>query len=486
MGRKAITEDTSTGAGVRYTNAYRSLPFVFAVGFFALYVTYSLSLHYTYRTTGFDLGIFEQIVRSYAAGQLPESSLKGPDFPIMGDHFSPILATLAPLYALWPSPNSLLTAQAALLAASIWPVTRVAIDRFGPWLGAAISIAYGTSWGLQSALAFDFHEACFAVPLMAWVCHDLHYRRFGRAACAALPLILVKEDLGITVAAVGVYIFLHGRRRLGAALCATGAGAAIAVLFVVIPAFNPGGENTYLGYIDGDGGGLLTRLLLPWREKFTTLAWLVAPTAFLCLRSPIVLLAAPTIAWRFWADNPSYWGTQYHYSAILIPIMFVAAIDAACRLRLSAWPHPRFAIPAMLAITSIVLLISTPLPLGRVAQRATWTKQFTPAETALLELIPDGASVAADNNLASHLTNRADVYLWPSYPNPAFTPQWVIALDPPQEGIAPASQQAEALSRLPVAGYELHKNRGRVMLWRHKYMPSPAPASTVASGSPGT
>jgi len=46
------------------------------------------------------------------------------------------------------------------------------------------------------------------------------------------------------------------------------------------------------------------------------------------LRSPLLLAAVPTLAWRFWSTNPSYWGTGYQYSAVLMPITFVAFLDA--------------------------------------------------------------------------------------------------------------------------------------------------------------
>lgn len=90
---------------------------------FFTYATLSLRIHQRMLSHSFDLGIFEQIVRSYAHGHLPVSEIKGPDFPILGDHFSPILALVAPVYRLWPSPMALLVVQAALIAASVLPLT---------------------------------------------------------------------------------------------------------------------------------------------------------------------------------------------------------------------------------------------------------------------------------------------------------------------------------------------------------------------------
>ncbi len=51
---------------------------------FLAYTTLSLRLHQRMLTNAFDLAIFEQVVRSYAAGHLPVSEVKGPDFPYWG------------------------------------------------------------------------------------------------------------------------------------------------------------------------------------------------------------------------------------------------------------------------------------------------------------------------------------------------------------------------------------------------------------------
>ena len=75
-------------------------------------------------TRSWDLGIFEQVVRAYAHLQAPIADLKGPGTNILGDHFSPVTALLAPFYRLFPTPVTLLVAQAALFALAAVPVTR--------------------------------------------------------------------------------------------------------------------------------------------------------------------------------------------------------------------------------------------------------------------------------------------------------------------------------------------------------------------------
>src|SRR5215471_10992395 len=193
----------------------KPLPYVLAAGAFLLYAALGLGRHERLET-GFDLGVFEQAVRAYAQLRPPIAALKGPGVDLLGDHFHPILVVLAPAYRLFPGPDTLLVAQAALLASSVVPVARLAGRRLGAAAGAGVGTAYSLSWGVVNAAAFEFHEVAFAVPLLAIALERLAMGRWHQAVAWSVPLVLVKEDLPLTVAAVGLCLALRGRRRAGA------------------------------------------------------------------------------------------------------------------------------------------------------------------------------------------------------------------------------------------------------------------------------
>jgi uncharacterized membrane protein len=92
------------------------------------YSVFSLTLNRAFQTSTFDLVIFDQAVRSYARFQPGISIAKGlhsgfgPHFSVLGDHWSPILASLAPLYWIHDNPETLLVAQAVLFALAIPPL----------------------------------------------------------------------------------------------------------------------------------------------------------------------------------------------------------------------------------------------------------------------------------------------------------------------------------------------------------------------------
>ncbi|MEV7093453.1 DUF2079 domain-containing protein [Amycolatopsis sp. NPDC051045] len=415
------------------TRESRAVPYVVAVVAFAGYAAWSLQRLRTFDASGFDLGIFEQVVRSYAHGQWPVSDLLGPGYPTLGDHFHPILALLAPFYLLWPSPGCLLIAQALLFAVSAVPVTRCAIQVLRPRRGALVGAGYVLSWGLLSAVNFDFHEVCFAVPMLAFTAEHLLHGRWRAAVWCALPLVLVKEDLPLTLAAVGVVLVLNRQRRLGWTVIVFGVVSSALLFLVVLPALNPAGAYAHSGGFNPFGGSIV---------KVSMLLALLAPTAFAALRSPLLVLAVPTLLWRLVSANDRYWGMGYHYSAVLMPIVFIAGVHGARR-----FGGLRRYLPACAVVVGLGSL-------GLQAAHLTsgvWTPAQRAGIDAVLARIPDGATVLASNRLAPRLTSRCTVRFFDGVTSER--PEWVVVAQPEQSWPTTLATKAAALADLENTGY---------------------------------
>ncbi|MGW3955116.1 DUF2079 domain-containing protein [Streptomyces sp. NPDC004752] len=403
---------------------------------FFLYAAVSLRIHQRMLSKSYDLGIFEQVVRSYADGHLPVSELKGPGFPVLGDHFSPVLALVAPFYALHRSATTLLIVQAALIALSVVPLALWARRALGSLAGAVIGACYGLSWGIASAVGFDFHEVAFAAPLLAFSLAALGSNRLTAAACWALPLLLVKEDLGLTVGVIGLVIAWRGSRKLGFLTAGLGLAGTLLVLLVILPAFNPSGSFAYWFLADtptgtsGAGGGsgpldLLYRstvgLFTP-QTKLSTLVLLLAPTVFLAVRSPLLWVAVPTLVWRLFSNNYVHWGTGYHYSLVLMPILFAAFVDALVQRGTGLGSLRRY----LAAAAAITLAILPSFPFWQLFSPATWrTDPRVAVAHSLMKKIPDNATVQASTYLVPQLTNRTSVSLH-GYPVSRPSPQWIM------------------------------------------------------------
>jgi len=319
-------------------------------------------IHYTFGTASYDLVIFDQAVRSYAHFQPGISIIKGlhnfgdPNFSVLGDHWSPILAVLAPLYWIFNSPVNLLMAQAVLFALAIPPVWLFTRRAFGGGRKATIaayivSAAYGLSWPIAAAAAFNFHEVAFAPVLTAVALERIQAGRLRTALIAMAGMLLVKEDMGLMVASIGLYLLIKRsrsvprQRLVGLILIVVGMVDTIVAVYVLIPAF--GGRSDYYWAYDafGHNAGEALRFMISHpisvvREfvtpsvKLHTMIWLLLPFCFLSLLSPITITALPLLLERMLASqDPNWWVWYYQYNAFLIIPIVLGAVDGAARLQ---------------------------------------------------------------------------------------------------------------------------------------------------------
>ena len=403
-----------------------------------LMCTYSVGQWTSMYVPSWDLAIFSELAKAYAHLQAPVVPIKGEGYNLLGDHFHPILVLLGPVWALWPSPLALLLVQDLLLAVSAWPVTRLAARTTGPWVGGALGVVYVLSWGMQGAVAAQFHEIAFAVPMLAWASVAFVEGRWWACVLWTAPLVLVKEDLGLTVLLAGLAIAWRGRddelrlgrhrltgTHLGLGLALFGVVSFLLTVLVLLPALSPTGTWAYgIGGNSGDGstattvaGGLLGRLLSP-PVKLATLGVLVTTAGLVGLASPWMALVLPTLAWRFLSGKETYWQWEsWHYNAVLMPVAAGALLDVLVRLKRGRpWmqaPVPVRWLTVVAVGLPVVLGVATAqrLPLADMLDEG-WGREPSRAQAArqVIETIPPGATVETDLGLLAYLVPSAQVY----------------------------------------------------------------------------
>lgn len=412
----------------------RALPWAIALVYAGMYATISVARFERLATQSFDLGIFEQAIRHYAYLQAPIVDIEGPGANFLGDHWNPAIAVFAPFYRLFPTPVTLLVGQAVVIALAVVPITRAGIRHLGRWSGVAVGLAFGMSYGVQAAVNFDFHEVSLAVPLLAFALEAFLASRWTSVVAWVAPLVLVKEDLGLTVAAVGLLLVLVGVRRWGIALGVFGLASFALTMTVLIPHFNAKGHPSWSRVLSGTGtsDSVLHRILsmpldlLTPGPRLTTVLLLLVVTAFLGLRSPLMILVLPTLAWRFISTNQNFWGQSFHYDLVLMPIVFAALIDGTVRARRARWrPLPGYVRAAPTLALLVGLIFCPRSAFGDLVDPATFqpSPRAQAAERILSE-IPDGATVETNNGLISKLVHRTRVF-WLSNAAPVL-PQFVL------------------------------------------------------------
>ncbi|PFG19121.1 DUF2079 domain-containing protein [Serinibacter salmoneus] len=388
----------------------------------ALLWLYSSRQWALYQVPSWDLGIFTQLMRAYAELRSPIVPIKGEGFMLLGDHFHPLLVVLAPFYALHPSGFTLLAVQAVLFGLGAGIVTVFAVRALGAW-GALIGLASGLSYLIVEAQAAQFHEIALAVPLLALSMGMLLERRVRAAVLWSLPLLGVKEDLGLTVAAIGFVALLRARDRGERAWAVAGMTLGVAGFVVVtqwvLPALNTGGvwdyaDDSITSLILSDPGAALTQLTTGLDQKLGMIALPILVTCGLSLRSPLALVALPTLAWRVASDVEFHWGTAFHYGAVLAPIMYLALADGLLSLRAS-WRgrSPLPVVPVVSCATAVIALVMLPsFSLWSLTKPETWRDSDLAANARAAEAqVADGERVETDITLMAYLAPRAQV-LW--------------------------------------------------------------------------
>ena len=310
-----------------------------------------------------DLAIFSEMAKAYAHLQAPIVPVKGDGFNLLGDHFHPILILLGPIWRLFPTPLSLLITQDLLLAVSAWPLTRLAGRLTNQWVGGALGLVYVLSWGMQGAVAAQFHEVAFAMPMLAYASVAFVERRWVAVTAWSAPLVLVKEDMGLTVLMIGVAVILtsmvpawyrtctvggpradgaddeagdaadaRNRRRglrLGVGMIVGGVAAFLFSVLVFLPAFNINGVWDY--GLSSDNKPTNPDALT---QKIKVVIMLVLTSGVAGVTSPWLLVVLPTLAWRFLGSVDFYWvWDNWHYNVTLMPIAIGALLDVVARRR---------------------------------------------------------------------------------------------------------------------------------------------------------
>lgn len=367
-----------------------------SAAFAAVFGAAAILRHRAFGSGRFDLGNMTQAVWSTAHGDvLSVTDVHGEQISRLGAHFDPILAALAPLWWLWPSPELLLVVQAVAVAAGAVPVFLLARRHLGAeWAAAALASAYLLYPPVQWLTVSDFHPVALACPLLLFAWWQLDEGRLWTFALLAAAAIAAKEHVGLAVAALGVwYAVRHRAPRAGAAITLVGAAAALAAVLVVVPHFAPDGGSAFESRYDAPA--------LESRD-LSYLASLLLPLAFVPLAAPLALVVAlPELALNVLSSTITQTSVRTHYAATAIPALLAAAVFGVARI------GARSAYAVALAALAATAVLG---PLGRIDLSA---GPRDAAARRALALVPDDAPVSATNALGAHLSDRHRIFSFP-------------------------------------------------------------------------
>ncbi len=399
----------------------------------------------TFSSPNFDFGLFVNMFHNMKETGLPlctsERDVLLSHFAI---HISPIYYVLLPFYMLFPSPLTLQIGQAVVLASGVVPVHLLCRHfRLSGKCSVLITLIYSLYPALSTGCFYDIHENCFLTPLLFWLFYCFERQKYGWMYLFAFLTLMVKEDAAVYVILFAFYILLSKKRFFHGCMLLVGSlayfGMALWILqvysahnaaFYATASPNPPIDgpmvsrfgNLIFNSQDGLAGVLKTALVNPgylltqlfstyengW-EKIVYSLQILLPLGFLpfCTHKPSRWLLAAPILINLLTDYPYQYdiGFQYHFG-ITAFLVYALILNVSEMKRDHRWRRLGFATAACCCMYITYVLTSF------VYYYDSWQngrEQYIQME-AMLDTIPEEASVNCSSFLLAHLADRSEIY----------------------------------------------------------------------------
>ena len=394
-----------------------------AITAYAIYFSYTtVQIHRGLGTSAYDFSLYDQGIWLLSQGKTPFVTLMGRN--LFGDHTSFILLPLVPLMWVFSSTSLLFVVQTVVIASGAIPVYAFARKQLeSDALGCMFACTYLLYPTVSWTNVENYHPDSFLGLFIAVALWAALSRKWRWYICAVLLALLVKEDVVLVVAPIGVWVALRRDVRIGVATVVGAIGTALFCFLVVIrdltgTAF----RNSWRIPFGGVGGFLKTAFTSPGKllryltsdGRVTYLMQILLPTGGIFFIAPSVALVGSVVLFANIVSTFYYqYQIQYHYSLVVAPILVFGNVYAIGRLGKSA----RRKAALVIGVASIVsALVLAPLPFAR-----NQLQKFPPSSPAvaaaheLFDKISSNAVISVFHPLSAQLARRDRIY---AFPNP--------------------------------------------------------------------
>jgi len=397
--------------------------FLCLTGIFLFYVIWFYSWcalkFYSFAYDDFDFAIHDQIIWNILHGRIFNSIL-GVDF--LGNHAHFISFLAAPFYYFSPHPLFLLFLQTVFLAAGVFPLYALARDYHGHRMSLIICMVYLLYPGLGFTNLYEFHPTCFAVFFLLCAANYFYKENFGLFNVFMVLSLLCQENIALIFVMWGIYACVL-KRRLKWVLWPTFLGALyfLFCVYVILPHFNKNTFNFF--HIYGPLGGSLGEVvkncflhpvkviaILFQPQKIDFLLKIFVSVLFIPFFAPLSLLPAFFIFLQHLLSfRPGEASLHYHYTAELIPFIFVGFIFGIKKIHEGKSKYKLLGLLLIFNALISNLMIGPHLQMMQEWKRLISDHAFVQKEH-MIKQIPQDASVVSTFEFLPHLSHRQDLY----------------------------------------------------------------------------
>ncbi|HVZ11701.1 MAG TPA: DUF2079 domain-containing protein [Patescibacteria group bacterium] len=282
-----------------------------------------------------DLVFFHQVIWQFSEFKIPYIwNLNQPLYPQWSQHFSPILALLAPLYWIAHSEGLLLSTQAIATLSGAIPIYLISKEYLhSKSIGLSLAFAYLSFGGLQFGFAYGFHEILFFPPLFLWSYYFYTSKNKKFYYLFIALSLLVKEEVVFIVFFWGLYLYFVKRDRQTAIITmAMGALWGLICFEIIFPIFNNGHGFGYWGQYESFLSPAIVTNLFNTQVKIDMFLETFGQFSFLLfLFPPAVIIVIPSLLEKLLSSGIAQ-ANGAHYSAAIAAVTVVATIEALSRI----------------------------------------------------------------------------------------------------------------------------------------------------------
>ncbi|MGV0024280.1 DUF2079 domain-containing protein [Phormidesmis priestleyi] len=432
--------------------------YLLAIIFFTAVLLISLHRYLVFYTS-YDQGLFNQVFWNSLHGRFLQSSLTSNNsissmadgviptvsFLHLGQHFVLDFLLWLPLYTLYPNAATLIVLQVGLMTIGGLLLYALARHYLSPQLSLWITGGYYAAIAVISPTVANFYEQCQIPIFMFGLLLALEKQSWRWFWVLALLVLGIREDAGIMLFGVGVYLMVSRRHpKIGLALCLLSFSYVAIVTSVIMPQISEDNPRLYMAvrfrqFVNHDEPttlevlwGMLTNPIALITSIFTPLDrrliylishWL--PLAFVpMISAPAWIVSAPPLLSLFAQSGVSALSINLRYALAVVPGLFYGAV---------LWwsHHPHAFTPRVRRFWSVCMVLSIVFTITNNPNRAfsfvipdsirPWVfvsiaRQWEHAQhiNHVIRDIPSAASVSATTHLIPQLSSRREIIRLPA------------------------------------------------------------------------
>ena len=413
--------------------------------FFIIYSLICFINHYNFRTYALDLGLYTRALYDYSHVRFSYGEIfRSVPENMLSDHFDLLLMIISPLYFLFGS-ITLLVVQIVAIHMGAWGIYKLSlISQIKKTASVLVCLAFLSSFGVFSAVAYDYHSNVVATCLLPWFVLFFKERRWPKSILVFIFILITKENMALWLFFICTgFLFIYKDnllRKMALLFSACSLAYFLIIIFLIMPSLSSyksynhfefhvlgnSFKETFFNIVQHPFKAMYLLFESPLSDEKvkyikaeTWIFWFISG-GFLFFYRPVFLwMLIPIMMQKMYHDDPGKWSVSGQYNiefASLVAICLIEILKYIGKTKKQIWLS---SLTAFLCLVITIRLCDHTVSFVdkariRLYQKDHYQSDFNTKEVyAALKKIPKNATISAESMFVPHLVDRKMVYQFP-------------------------------------------------------------------------